>query len=45
MMTKPAAVRYLLRPTLVPAYMFAAPFARLGLWLLGWALTAASFGA
>lgn len=45
MMTKPAAVQYLVRPTLVPAYMFATPFARLGLWLLGWSLTVASIGA
>jgi hypothetical protein len=45
MKVKRAVVRCLVRPTLVPAYMFATPFARLGLWLLGWSLTVASFGA
>ncbi len=29
---------------LLPAYMFAAPFARLGLWVLGWSLALAALG-
>lgn len=45
MKKKGAAVRYLIRLTLVPVYLFATPFARLGLWLLGWSLTVASMGA
>lgn len=30
---------------LMPAYMFAMPFMRLGLWVLGWALALAALGA
>lgn len=33
-----------LRVLLVPVYMFAAPFARIGLWVLGWALALAAIG-
>jgi hypothetical protein len=31
-------MRQLLRLALVPVYMFAVPFLRLGLWVLGWVL-------
>ena len=38
------ALRTILRAVLVPAYMFAAPFTRIGLWVLGWALALAAVG-
>jgi len=39
------SVRRLIFSVLVPVYMFAAPFARLALWLLGWSLALAAIGA
>jgi hypothetical protein len=38
-------MRQLVWVALVPVYMFAAPFLRLGLWVLGWALALAALGA
>lgn len=38
-------MRQFVRLALVPVYMFAAPFLRLGLWVLGWSLTLAVLGA
>jgi hypothetical protein len=37
-------MRHLVWVALVPVYMFAAPFLRLGLWVLGWALALAALG-
>ena len=39
-----AVLRTVLRVVLVPVYMFVAPFARIGLWALGWALALAAVG-
>jgi hypothetical protein len=39
-----AALRTILRMVLMPAYMFAAPFVRISLWVLGWALALAAVG-
>jgi len=38
-------VRRLIFSVLAPIYMFAASFARLALWLLGWSLALAAIGA
>lgn len=39
-----AALRTVLRVVAVAVYMFIAPFARIGLWVLGWALALAAVG-